>query len=167
MRETDNKKREVIAQQILDRNIRVLMIHGYITFGRAFCPYWVNENTTSDWTMETTKNDRNHIDTIMIALNMKPNTKEEDYIYENAPKKYLGEWVRRLYTDCKIWVCDIELDKDTYDEGIRGSSDKRKYNHLTIEDTSLPYFKTTEKEKGGNGFLTLLGGYPWLERNSY
>jgi hypothetical protein len=162
MRETDKQKREEIAQQILDRNIRVLMIHGYNTPGRAFCPYWVNENT-SNWTAVTTEKDRDHVKTIIGALKMQPIGKESEYLYEDAPKKYLGEWVRRLYTDCKIWVCDIELeqdklDKNNYDEGIRGPTSNRKYNHLTIEDTSLPYFKTTEKE---NGFLALLGGYPW------
>jgi hypothetical protein len=85
----------------------------------------------------------------------------ENYIWGDTrknPPKYLGEWVRRLYTDCKIWVCDIELDSKIYDEGIRGPTSDRIYNHSIIGDTKLPYFKTTKEE---NGFLALLGGYPW------
>jgi hypothetical protein len=76
------------------------------------------------------------------------------------PEMFFGEWTRRLYTECCIWTCDIELNKNDpykYDEGVRMSpEDDRPYTPSRIENINLPYFKT-----GKNGFHTLLENYPW------
>jgi hypothetical protein len=160
-RETDKQKREEIARKILDRNIRVLMMHGYNDLGRAFCPYWADENAKPKWKLDTTENDKIHVKAIISTLKMQPiGDILENYIWKDTrdnPPKYLGEWLRRLYTECKIWTCDVELGSG-YDEEIRGATDSRVYKHLRIDDETLPYFKTSTEE---NGFLALLGNYPW------
>jgi hypothetical protein len=165
MNEDDHEKREIIAASILKKNIRVLMIHGYDSTGKVYCPYWVDASKPK-WEVATTEADRNHVDLLMAEnkLNMGTmGTNINNYIWSETrtmPEMFLGEWSRRLYVECLAWSCDIELNKNLpnkYDEGVRESPpDDRSYTPLSIGNTDLPYF-----QKDNNGFYNLLRNYPW------
>jgi len=170
---TDKKNREEIAKEILDRKIRVFMIHGYNLPGRPFGPYWADENAKPKWKLATTFNDREHIKILIDKLDMVPIEAEEErkYIWPDAidnPTNYRGEWLRRIYTECKIWTCDIELGSSNseynankkenyYNEGVRTNNDDS-YIASRIGNTTLKYLKTTKED---NNFLALLEKYPW------
>jgi hypothetical protein len=130
-------------------------VHGYDEQERPYGPYWLDENNKDDLPI-ITRNDKKFVDEIINKLGMKKTGNESEYIWEETnktPFKFRGEWLRRLYTKCYIWTCDIELGPD-YNEGVRKTINDDGYNHLNIGDTVLKYFK-----KENNIFMALLKGY--------
>jgi hypothetical protein len=161
--EATREKREEIATKILSRDVRVLMLHGYDIGERVYGPYWVDSRDSNNWKVDTTDSDKAHIDKIIgnegLRITSGRRQGERYYVWDDTwmnPKYYQGEWSRRLYFDCHVWGCDIELDKTTYDEGVRGPDSNRPYTPLLIGSKELPYF-----QEGNNTFLTFLRNYSW------
>jgi hypothetical protein len=154
MRETNNQKREEIAQQILDRNIRVLMIHGYDDTQPGLCvygPYTVEKGDPErQWPAQMSQPNKDHVNEIRRKLGFREIKDVKQYLYgktaEDA-RPYQGEWLWQLY-DRGIWSADIELHPD-YNEYVRGAG----YDYLKIGELGdLP-----------DRLNILLEGFPWKE----